>query len=1019
MNKTKFTEPPRSDNDLLWVMKAIAEEAQLVPNDDKKLYYHIPLGHLKSVKKICGRYVARRGALRAELDGRERVDLIARTGSNIVFREGMPGLVLLDFDTKGISSAIADRIGAAGGFWGALVSVLPALAEIGRVERASTSAGLYRRDTGERLRGSDGRHVYIGVVDGADAARFLKALHTRCWIAGFGWLLVGKAGQLLERSIVDFTVGSPERLVFEGPPVLEYPLAQDAIARKPVATRGAIFHSVQACPPLSAADMARMRELLAREEHGLASAIAAARDNFIVEETKRLVERGVAPAVARRAAQRFCQGVLLPDVVLPWDDPHLVARVGNVLDDPARFEGETLADPLEGVEYGRCKAKVLRRADGGASIHSFAHGGTVYELQPDANWVAGKLRAAANEDLLDILLRWVPDLPPSDDDELIDIVQQRTKRLKGAIKTAIKAAREAAARERWAEAQRRRRAQRRDPRPQLDAPARDAEFLPVMHDIVDVLGANRDPEPPVRDIDGFLTAVHVRRMPKMHLFSSTDANAEGNEETRLPPPEQPLLTRLDVMQAAELIEKHIEYINDYGRAVHLNDKFVAHFRKRDDGLSTVTAISTLPIVLPTGQILLSRGLNREHGIIFRIPDELMAMLPNSSGLTDTKVAEAMRFLCHEWLCDVATDFIGKCILIANALTIIERSVLPDRPAFAISGGKRGAGKTTTIIMVMMAVTGLRPPAAAWSTNEEERRKALLAYLLEGIPAIIWDNIARGSIISCPHIEKACTSSFYTDRRLGVSETVAASAAAVHIFTGNNFRLGGDLASRTLSMRLDAERADPENRVFKHPDPIAWTEANRGKILTALYTILLANPRLRRGTNSAAETRFKMWWHLVGSAVEHAASQLVKLEAVEQAVKQFGLAVEQQVATAVEISFKEIFINQEEDEGDAADLADALEALMALGTEFEASDAARIANEETNPDGRVIKEFFCPTVKPEQLISPKSMGRRLAKHLDEPVRKDNRTLKLTKRTDTHSKDTFYSVSVVIAAAGFAE
>ena len=40
----------------------------------------------------------------------------------------------------------------------------------------------------------------------------------------------------------------------------------------------------------------------------------------------------------------------------------------------------TLADPLEGVEYGRGKAKIMRRADGTVWIHSFAHGRTDYEL---------------------------------------------------------------------------------------------------------------------------------------------------------------------------------------------------------------------------------------------------------------------------------------------------------------------------------------------------------------------------------------------------------------------------------------------------------------------------------------------------------------------------------------------------------------------------------------------------------------------------------------------------------------
>jgi hypothetical protein len=115
----------------------------------------------------------------------------------------------------------------------------------------------------------------------------------------------------------------------------------------------------------------------------------------------------------------------------------------------------------------------------------------------------------------------------------------------------------------------------------------------------------------------------------------------------------------------------------------------------------------------------------------------------------------MHFLTEEWLFDVSTDYVGKCILIAAALTVIERSVLAERPAFFVTAGRRGGGKTTVLIMLLMAVMGVRPPAAAWSTNEEERRKSLLTYLLEGLGAILWDNIPRGTQITCPHIEKSC------------------------------------------------------------------------------------------------------------------------------------------------------------------------------------------------------------------------------------------------------------------------
>ena len=121
-------------------------------------------------------------------------------------------------------------------------------------------------------------------------------------------------------------------------------------------------------------------------------------------------------------------------------------------------------------------------------------------------------------------------------------------------------------------------------------------------------------------------------------------------------------------------------------------------------------------------------------------------------------------------------------------------------------------------MLIKAVTGIWPAAAAWSSNEEERRKALLSYFLSGVSYILWDNIPRGTQISCPHIERSCTSAFYVDRRLGVSEAIRTAAGAIHLFTGNAIGAKGDMASRSLTVQLAADRPDPENRDFRHRRP---------------------------------------------------------------------------------------------------------------------------------------------------------------------------------------------------------
>ena len=73
---------------------------------------------------------------------------ISRSRQFIDYRQGTPAWALIDFDTKGMPANVAAAIEAAGGAWSALLSVAPGLQRAARVSRASTSAGLFRTDTG-------------------------------------------------------------------------------------------------------------------------------------------------------------------------------------------------------------------------------------------------------------------------------------------------------------------------------------------------------------------------------------------------------------------------------------------------------------------------------------------------------------------------------------------------------------------------------------------------------------------------------------------------------------------------------------------------------------------------------------------------------------------------------------------------------------------------------------------------------------------------------------------------------
>jgi hypothetical protein len=576
------------------------------------------------------------------------------------------------------------------------------------------------------------------------------------------------------------------------------------------------------------------------------------------------------------------------------------------------------------------------------------------------------------------------------------------------INNTLKAATNEQAKQRTQAEADRQAAVRTDTRPQIPAPFGDDPWLPQMDTLNEVLGDSDALIPPARDIEGFAVQVRMRRVQGMHLLTSDGANEGDTEETRKPAPEQPLLSRLDEIQLAELIERHIDYVvetQDNGvRSVHLNPAFVKHFMKRtDDALPTIAAISTLPLVMPNGKLLAKRGLDRERGVVFQIPADILAAMPTREECTNSAVADAMRFLIEEWLIDVAADYTGKCTLIAAALTIIQRSLFGERPAIFVTAGRRGGGKTTTLVMLMMAATGTRPSAAAWSPNEEERRKAILAYLLEANPAIIWDNIPRGTQISCPHIEAACTTALYTDRRLGVSENITVSASTINLFTGNNIGPRGDLASRSLQVRLEVDRHDPENRSFKHSDPIGWTDTNRAKILRALHTVMLGNPVLKPGSNAEPKTRFKMWWRIVASAIENAAQ--LHAEDVEDRVKY--LVSDAPVCSPTAIDFCKLFLSQEVDDEESSSLADVLDAMVKWkdAAKFKASDITKELNNRSEYQGNegtelavVLREFLFPKLPPTQDVSAKAVGKALKRQVGAPVQRGNQTLILKEWRD---------------------
>src|SRR5262245_46412356 len=112
----------------------------------------------------------------------------------------------------------------------------------------------------------------------------------------------------------------------------------------------------------------------------------------------------------------------------------------------------------------------------------------------------------------------------------------------------------------------------------------------------------------------------------------------------------------------------------------------------------VRAINTAPLVSISGTLIDGVGLDRDTGLVHRIDPLLRACLP-ANPPTEQDVQAAVTYLFDEWLVDVALDRVGKSIAIMLAMTLIERTLLSERPAFFVTAGQRGGGKTTLVHMI--------------------------------------------------------------------------------------------------------------------------------------------------------------------------------------------------------------------------------------------------------------------------------------------------------------------------------
>lgn len=255
------------------------------------------------------------------------------------------------------------------------------------------------------------------------------------------------------------------------------------------------------------------------------------------------------------------------------------------------------------------------------------------------------------------------------------------------------------------------------------------------------------------------------------------------------------------------------------------------------GVRPLAGVVATPVLRPDGTLIQQPGYDVPTALYYH-PDVEIAAIPDQP---DTVMVEqARRLLLDHVLVDFpfATDA-DRANYIALLMTPILQPYLDClSPLGAISATERGSGKTLlTTIMARLFGAVSRP----WVSADEELRKAITTVLVGGSePVVVFDNVGEHDQVAAPSLAKLLTSRRWDDRKLGTNIEAKGTNNRLWLVTGNSIEFGGDIAQRTVLVRLDAKCPRPDLRTDFHiQDLEAWLDEPDNRVVLLRALLILA------------------------------------------------------------------------------------------------------------------------------------------------------------------------------------
>jgi putative DNA primase/helicase len=214
----------------------------------------------------------------------------------------------------------------------------------------------------------------------------------------------------------------------------------------------------------------------------------------------------------------------------------------------------------------------------------------------------------------------------------------------------------------------------------------------------------------------------------------------------------------------------------------------------------------------------------------------------------------------------ATDG-ARSAFVAHILTEAARPALDRVPIFFYTASYAGSGKSLLSEAPSIIVHGVEPALRDW-VEPEEMRKTLFSSLVAGDRSIAFDNLPRGYNIRSAPLAKFVTQRFATERKLGETQHLAAINLATVSLTGNNLTPAGDIARRSLAIRLDGDvpASELSKRVFKIKSPRQYVLKHRVELMTAALLVLRGHQQSGYTSELPSLPSFESWSGVVRDAL---------------------------------------------------------------------------------------------------------------------------------------------------------